>query len=274
MSEVRRPDGVSIHYTVRGEGPLVALAPYWSWMPGVYDPVLDDLAADHRTLVYHPRGTGESSRRGPYDMETDAADLEAVLAAAGGPAVVFSLANAVNWATRVAARRPDLAGQVVSVGAPALPRAEFLRSDALVASDTVVEAFREQMSRDYRGAVRSAMEATNPQMTQEELQRRVATQVEHQPAEAALERIKAWVADQPLELSRALGDRLTMLNSVAGQAEPWFPSSEELRKITSRLLPEARIVTVPDGPVSAPGATAAAIREIVRELRPQPSGRT
>jgi pimeloyl-ACP methyl ester carboxylesterase len=274
VSEVQRPDGASIHFTVRGDGPLVALVPYWSWMPGVYDEVLDDLAADHRVLVYHPRGTGRSSRRGPYDMETDAADLEAVLEAAGGPAVVLCVANAVNRATRVAVRRPDLTARLICFGSPAFPRSAFLSSESLVSSDTVIEAFREQMSRDYRGALRSALEATNPQMSQDELHQRVALQVEHSPAEAAIARIREWARDEPLELSQELGDRLTMLNSTAGQAAPWFPSGDELRSLTRRLLPQARIVTVPDGPISAPGPTAAAIREIARVLRPEPSGST
>lgn len=99
MSEVQRPGGVSIHYEARGDGPLAVLVPYWSWAPGVYDELLDDLAGDHRVLLYHPRGTGLSTREGPYEIETDCADLEAVLEAEGGGAVLICVADSVNRAT-------------------------------------------------------------------------------------------------------------------------------------------------------------------------------
>jgi pimeloyl-ACP methyl ester carboxylesterase len=267
MPEAQRPDGASIHHEARGEGPLVVLAPWWSWVPGVYDELLDELAADHRVLAYHPRGTGRSSRTGPYDMETDAADLEAVLEEAGPAAAVICVANSVNVATRVAARSPRLAARVVCFGSAALPRSAYEGSESLVSSRTVIRAFFDQLSRDYRGAIRASLEATNPQMSREEVQRRVAALVANTPAEAALGRNAAWTEDEPLELSLGLGDRLTVLNSRAGAAEPWFPSQDELRDLTLRLLPEARVVSVPNGPVSAPAECAAAVREAVASIK-------
>ena len=263
MPQVHRPDGVSIHYESRGEGPPAVLVPYWSWVPGVYENLLGDLAADHSVVTLHLRGTGSSTRSGPYDMETDTADLEAVLEAIdGGPAVLLCVGDAVNRATRLAVRRPDLAARVVAFGNLALPRSAFRQSESLVSSDTVIEAYADQLRRDFRAALRSSMAATNPQMTQDELQERVSAMVEHSEPEAAIERIRSWTADDPLELSVALGDRATMLLSERGQAGAWFPDSRELEQLVARLLPEARITWVPDGPASRPDTTAAAIRAV------------
>ena len=259
MPHVLRPDGVSIHYESRGEGPLAVLVPYWSWVPGVYDDLLAGLAADHRVLTCHLRGTGSSTRTGPYDMETDAGDLEAE---DGGAAVLLCVADAVNRATRVAVSRPDLVERVVAFGSLALPRSAFRESESLISSETVIDAYLDQVQRDFRGALRASMTATNPQMTQAELQDRVSAMVEHSDPEAVVGRIRSWTYDEPLEHSVALGDRATMLVSEKGQGGPWFPDSPELEALVRRLLPEARVVWLPDGPASRPDAAAVAVREV------------
>src|SRR5436190_18653205 len=107
MAKLRRPDGVELHIDERGEGPPVVFAPYWSGSPSVYEALLSELAGDHRIVSFDARGTGQSTHRGPYDMTTDCADLEAVLERAGGPAVVLSVADGCNRADKVAHARPD-----------------------------------------------------------------------------------------------------------------------------------------------------------------------
>ena len=93
MAALRRPDGVEIHREARGEGPLVVIVPYWSMHPSSFEPLLGELAVDHRVVTYHDRGTGASTRRGPYDLDTSAADLEAVIADARGGAVAIAMAD-------------------------------------------------------------------------------------------------------------------------------------------------------------------------------------
>ena len=107
MPAVERPDGARIHWEPRGEGPLVLICPVvWSY-PGVYTRLMDDLSQDHRVVVHDPRGHGGSSREGPYDAETDRADLEAVVDAAGGEAVAIAVGDGFNRAVRVAAQMLD-----------------------------------------------------------------------------------------------------------------------------------------------------------------------
>ena len=109
-----------IHWDERGSGPLVLLAPYANSDPSVYDPLEAELVGDHRVMRYDDRGTGASDRAGPFDMETGADDLEAVLEQAGAPGVVVTIGDAVHRAARVTARRPDLVhALVVPGGSPA-----------------------------------------------------------------------------------------------------------------------------------------------------------
>jgi pimeloyl-ACP methyl ester carboxylesterase len=262
MPLLGRPDGVEIHYELRGEeGPLLAFLPYWSWSPGVYDDLFGRLAEDHRVLIHHVRGTGRSTRRGPYDIETDVGDLEALLEETGPAAAALTLADSSNRATKLAARRPDLLERVICFANPPLARSHFLDSEALVASDTVVAAFAAMLERDYRGALRSVLTATNPQLTQDELQPRVAEQVAFCGREAATGRSTAWTADDSSEEAVGLGRRLAVLIARVGSAL-WFPEPPEMAEITAKHLPEAEVAWVSDGPSSAPEENAEAIRRL------------
>src|SRR5918996_1922077 len=107
MPRLRRPDGAEIEWRVQGpEGPLVAIAPMSLHPTSACSPIAANLAADHRVLTYDLRGTGGSSRAGPYDMETDAGDLAAVVEEAGGDALAIALGDGARRAVRAAAEHP------------------------------------------------------------------------------------------------------------------------------------------------------------------------
>jgi pimeloyl-ACP methyl ester carboxylesterase len=258
---LERPGGVEIHWEERGEGSLVVLAAYWSGHPGVYTDLLDDLATDHRVVAFDARGTGGSTRTGPYDMATDCADLVALLEAAGGEAVVLATANGSNQAAHVAADRPDLVRAVVSLGVPPTSRDAFDAGEGMIGSDSVVEAFLGMIERDFRGALRSLLTATNTQMSEEELRDRVRVQTEYAGVEPSIGRLRAWLDDDPGEAARAIGDRLWVAYSddVAG---PWLPAGEEFASQVQALVPEARLIHIDDGAVSRPDLMAAVVRQI------------
>lgn len=267
MPELSRPDGAQIHFEVRGEdGPAVVLASYWSWSPGVYDEFLDDLATDHRVVTYHLRGTGDSSSQGPYGMDVDTADLEAVVETAAGSAVLIATADSSNRAVRLGARRPELVAAVISLGTPPFARAQFKDKEAMLASDTVVNAFVDVFEHNYRGGMRNLMEATNPQMSDDELRERVARQVEFCPQDPTVERMKAWVEDDPRAESQALGERLWIF-AARGVAGPWMPPFEEMMRLTRETMPRANLVTIDPGPISGPHETADGVRRVSAPLR-------
>jgi pimeloyl-ACP methyl ester carboxylesterase len=265
MPRLSRPDGVKIRWDRWGEGPVVLIVPHWSAVARVFEPLTAELRRDHRVVRYDARGTGESSPRGPHDMETGAVDLEAVIEAAGGAAVAIAIGDALNRAVRVAARRPDLLEAVVGVAAVPIGWESLSGTESLLASRAVVSAFMEMLGTDYRGALRTVMTAANPQMDEEELRARVQEQVDYCPQEVAVERIRAWVADDAAEEGRRIGSRLWSVISP-GAAGPWFPSIDEMERIMVELLPEARREVIEDGIVSRPDLTAGIVRRITADL--------
>jgi pimeloyl-ACP methyl ester carboxylesterase len=268
MASLQRPGGVELHYQDRGEGALVMLAPWWSGHPGVYTEFLSDLAGDHRIVTWDARGTGDSTRTGPYDLATDCGDLEAMLEHVGQAAAVIGVANGCNIVAEVGARRPDLVGAVLAFGAGPFARQDFADSDAMISSDSVVSAFLEMLQRDYRGALRTVLAATNAQMTEEETRDRVQLQSSYCPQDAAIARVQAWAEDNPTESATAVGDRLWIFSSGA-VAGTWLPSLEDRQRIIERITPDAHVRDMPDeaGPVSRPDLIAEAIRAITASVR-------
>jgi len=268
MAAVQRPDGVELALHEQGEGPLVMLAPYWSGHPGVFEAFLSDLARDHRIVTWDARGTGESTRAGPYDNETDCADLEAMLDHVGGANAVVAVANGCNAAVHVAARRQDLIGAVAAFGAGPFARMDFADSEAMIGSDSVIAAFLEMLQRDYRGALRTVVTATNTQMSEEEIRDRVDFQTSYCPQEAAIARVREWADDDPTQAAAAIGDRLWIF-SAPGVAGPWLPPLEERRRIIQRVMPDANLYDIDEdmGPVSRPDVIAAAIRRVTQSVQ-------
>lgn len=268
MPSIERPGGVELRFRVRGDGPAVMLAPYWSGQPRVYEGFLSDLSRDHRVVTWDARGTGESTREGPYDMDTDSGDLEAMLEHSGAATIVIGVANGCNAATHVAARRPDLIGTVLAFGAGPFWLGDFAKSEAMLGSEGVVTAFLEMLERDYRGALHTVFSSTNAQMSEDELRERISSQISYCPQDAAVARVRAWAADDPRDAAATLGARLRVLSSD-GVAGAWLPPLAERREIMARVMPEAQVEEIADedGPISRPELVAARIRELVASAK-------
>jgi pimeloyl-ACP methyl ester carboxylesterase len=263
---LEREERIRIHWDEQGEGPLVVLAPYSIFHPSVYDPIAAELARDHRIVRYHDRGTGESSRTGPHDMITGAGDLAAVIEASGSSAVILGLGDAANRAVRLCAERPELVDAMVIPGGMPASRKWLEGSEAMAASDTVVNAFLSMCETDYRGALRSLVTAGNPQMSEDEIRERVRLQSEYLPQETAVARLRAWVEDDALQDARACGARLWMLcaeNTGGG----WFPAGREAARLARQLFPEAHVEEVEEGVISRPDLTAEVVRRVTAPLR-------
>jgi pimeloyl-ACP methyl ester carboxylesterase len=257
-----RPDGIELHTEERGDGPPVVIAAYWSMHPSSFEPLIAELQGDYRVITYHDRGNGSSTRTGPYDLDTSSADLEAVIEEVAGPdTIVVATADGSTRAVKVVARRPDLVRAVVTVGGAPVGRAAIGEFDAMVGSETVVDAFIAQVATDYRSALRGILTATNKQLDEDELRRRVAIQLEHSPADAAVERLRSWAADDPTALAREAGDRLWFL-WASGLGGGWFPDGADYERMIRRELPDSHLVPVDDGFISRPDQVAAVVREI------------
>jgi pimeloyl-ACP methyl ester carboxylesterase len=258
MPHISRDNGVEIHWEDRGEGPLVVFSVMGMAFPAVFEALLTNLASDHRVAVWHPRGTGESTRAGPYDVDTDAADLAAVVEAAGPPALLLE-ANGLR-SIRMASKHPALVhGVVVTGNNPALGTGEIEGREGLAGSKEVVGALEQLLERDYRAALRTVIGSTNPQMSKEQVRQRIDVAVKHISQEAALGRLRAQRSGHQLtDEAKDLGDRL----AIVFFETPW--ATRPMLTRARKVLPDARIIDAADGPISRPDITADVVRDLVR----------
>lgn len=257
MPKVRADDGAEIAWREQGDGPPVVLANIGYADPALMSGLAEDLAGDHRVLSYDTRGSGDSSRIGPYDIATDCGDLLAVLEDAGAaPAVAVGSGDGANRAVKAAAQRPDLIGPVLVPGNLALPVAAS-GAEGLSSSGSVLKALVMLLENDYRAGVHAFVSSGNPGLGEDVIHERVELIVAHCTQEASVARIRSWIADDPTAEARALGDRLWLLHH---EANPWFTKPEGARK----MLPDAHHEEVADGPMARPALTAAFVREITR----------
>ncbi|MGI5325778.1 alpha/beta fold hydrolase [Actinomadura nitritigenes] len=116
--------GASLHYEVRGSGPVLLLI-----CGGIYDAAgyagLAGLLADRYTVVtYDRRGNSRSPLTGPperQEIAVHADDASRLLGAvAGGPAFVFGNSSGAQIALELAARHPEQVRAVVAHEPPLL----------------------------------------------------------------------------------------------------------------------------------------------------------
>jgi pimeloyl-ACP methyl ester carboxylesterase len=60
-----RVNGASLHYEVRGQGPLLLLIPGGAGDAASFDGIADDLAAEYTVATYDPRGMSRSTLDDP-----------------------------------------------------------------------------------------------------------------------------------------------------------------------------------------------------------------
>ncbi|MEV4172560.1 alpha/beta hydrolase [Nonomuraea sp. NPDC049709] len=141
-----RVSGATLHYEVRGAGPLLLLIPGGSGGAASFDGVAGDLAADYTVVTYDPRGMSRSALDDP-DAEQHVAEhaddayrlLE--LLSPGEPARVFGASSGAIVSLHLLATRPERLERVVAHEPPVvevLPDADEHR--ALIAR--VRETFR------------------------------------------------------------------------------------------------------------------------------------
>jgi pimeloyl-ACP methyl ester carboxylesterase len=267
MPYVERPDGVRIHWESKGKGPVVSLSVHSYAQPEVFDGLLADLARDHTVVTYDSRGAGLSSRRGPYDAGTDAADYAAVLeAVGGGPGVGIGSGEGSHPVIIAASERPGLLRTVVAIGGGGglVVADDAAGTESLASSKAVRHAIVEMMRNDYRSALRHLVSATNTELNDEEIRERVDRAVAYREQESATARMEVWMERAALgNLPEELGNRLWFLQWPT----EWF-NQETLDRLRTRL-PRARIEVVDSGqgPVSRPDIAAALVREATAPLR-------
>ncbi|MEU9851837.1 alpha/beta hydrolase [Streptomyces sp. NPDC047974] len=113
-----RVDGATLHYEVRGQGPLLLLIPGGTGGAAAFDGVVDALAADYTVAAYDPRGMGSSALddAGAEQRVSEHADdalrlLERL--SPGEPARVFGASSGAIAALHLLTTRPERVERVV-----------------------------------------------------------------------------------------------------------------------------------------------------------------
>jgi pimeloyl-ACP methyl ester carboxylesterase len=112
--------GTSIHYEVRGEGPVLLIIPGGPQDAGVFTEVARLLADRYTVVTYDPRGNSRSPFQGPLDVDQQADDAAALIEAVGDPAFVFGTSGGAQIALNLAVRHASLVRGVVAHEPPAI----------------------------------------------------------------------------------------------------------------------------------------------------------
>jgi pimeloyl-ACP methyl ester carboxylesterase len=104
MRKVVSLDGTTIAYEKAGDGPPIVLLNGAFRDHTIFDSLVPELAPHCTTYVYDRRGRGQSGDSPAYAVEREIEDLEAVIAEAGGEAVVFAGSCGANLAIEAALR--------------------------------------------------------------------------------------------------------------------------------------------------------------------------
>ncbi|MFD7425766.1 alpha/beta fold hydrolase [Streptomyces sp. NPDC059818] len=114
-----RVDGATLHYEVRGRGPLLLLIPGGAGGAASFDAVADDLAAEYTVATYDPRGMSRSTLADPgaeQRVAEHAYDAFRVLEllSPGEPARVFGTSSGAIVAVHLLTARPGHVERVVA----------------------------------------------------------------------------------------------------------------------------------------------------------------
>ncbi len=104
MRKVVSRDGTTIAYEKSGDGPPIVLLNGAFRDHTIFDTLVPELAPHCTTYAYDRRGRGESGDAPAYAVEREIEDLEAVIAEAGGQAVVFAGSCGANLGIEAALR--------------------------------------------------------------------------------------------------------------------------------------------------------------------------
>ncbi|MFE9458479.1 alpha/beta fold hydrolase [Streptomyces californicus] len=152
--------GATLHYEVRGRGPLLVMMPGGSADAGIYDALATGLADRWTVAAFDPRGYSRSTLHGPAGEQLpgthseDIARLIELLSPDGAPAAVFGSSSSAIVALDLLSRRPGLVGRVVAHEPPLV---ELLPDPA--AGRAVFAAVRESFLRDGVAAAMATMAA-------------------------------------------------------------------------------------------------------------------
>ncbi|MBX9387853.1 alpha/beta fold hydrolase [Streptomonospora nanhaiensis] len=264
-----RVPGATLHYEVRGSGPVLLLIPGGAADAGLYAGMAADLAARHTVVSYDPRGLSRSPLDGPLTDQRvevwsdDARRLLNLLAPDGGASVLGCSSGAIV-AVDLLARYPDGLRRVVAHEPPLL---ELLPDPAphrrLFAE--VRDAFRAEgvgaaVARLSEGLGAHAAEEADraPEGTADRLDERPAERAGERAAGQEVERKSGQEAEPPPEAresaARMHANMPVFLGHMLVPFSSFRPDLTALGAVADRLVPAAGRESRGQVPFSGPAA--------------------
>ncbi|MEU9304106.1 alpha/beta hydrolase [Streptomyces sp. NPDC048269] len=114
-----RVNGATLHYEVRGQGPLLLLIPGGAGGAASFEGIADDLAAEHTVATYDPRGMSRSTLDDPQAGQLVAEHADDALRilellSPGEPARVFGSSSGAIAALHLLTARPERVERLVA----------------------------------------------------------------------------------------------------------------------------------------------------------------
>ena len=137
MSTVASKDGTTIAYETLGDGPPIILVDGAMCFraSGPMRPIGRELASAFTVVLYDRRGRGQSGDTQPSTVDRELEDLDALIAAVGGPVSLFGISSGAALSLRAAvALGPKRVDRLVMFEPPYLPE-EFLDQAARYTAD-------------------------------------------------------------------------------------------------------------------------------------------
>ncbi|WP_030162397.1 alpha/beta fold hydrolase [Streptomyces sp. NRRL S-244] len=246
-----RVNGATLHYEVRGQGPLLLLIPGGAGGAAAFDGIADDLAAEYSVATYDPRGISRSTLDDPEAEQSVAAHADDALRildllSPGEPARVFGASSGAIAAVHLLTAHPERVERLVAHEPPlveVLPDAPEHR--ALLVR--VQETFRTRgllpaMAEFAAGlAKEGGGNTTEPPKAELELPPQAAARAERTMANLPyfLGRIvPAFMAYAPdVRRLEALSDRLVLAGGQDSRGElPYRPAALLSERLGTELL--------------------------------------
>ncbi|MEU9082938.1 alpha/beta hydrolase [Streptomyces sp. NPDC048357] len=243
-----RVNGATLHYAVRGQGPLLLLIPGGAGGAASFDGIADGLAADHTVATYDPRGMSRSTLDDPEAEQRVAEHADDALRmlellSPGEPARVFGASSGAIAALHLLAAHPERVERLVAHEPPVvevLPDACEHR--ALIAR--VQETFRTQglmpAMAMFAAGLKKAGDTTGPK-AEVKLPPQAAARAEQTMANLPyfLGRIVPGFMSYAPDIHRleALSDRLVLACGQDSRGElPYRPAAFLAERLGTELL--------------------------------------
>lgn len=263
MPFVTSRDGTRIGYTTIGTGPALILvdgAMCWR-ASGPATPLAEQLKDRFTVYTYDRRGRGESGDTKPYATAREVEDLDAVIAAAGGSALVYAISSGAALAL-------EAAGNGSAISKMVLYEAPFIteRSRPLIDAGYVARMAEFVARGDHAGAIKLFMREGVQipafavfMMQLMGMMKKMAPVAPTLPYDTAL--TAPFQAGEPLPANRWSKATMPVLCVGGGKSDAWMQNAQ---KAIAAVLPHAQHRTL-DGQnhMVAPTAIAPLIKEFL-----------